>query len=283
MSTQEIKSNATAWMILNDGAEIPGAVHIYADISEIDELLALTYFIWENDWQSRQAARMFLDAWTFQALSKKLKSRTFVKDELAAAVKGYITSKPYRIFPESFADVVADCVELLKRRGEGEYIQPSEVVLNGSDLIDTLNQRFLRARYGGRYNTVPGCRDMYFRVSSVGFDWFPIIRAFVDKHAASVETVTIVRDYESTGCEKYYFDSKGCPHNKMPVADFFAGSGSTKLADGTDRVSKMLSEGYAAAQMRAWLWPGWDYERILNRIRILKYKEECCLFEEVPK
>ena len=39
----------TAWMIRNDGAEIPVTTHIYANKDETDELLALAYFLWGHD------------------------------------------------------------------------------------------------------------------------------------------------------------------------------------------------------------------------------------------
>jgi len=231
----------TAWMIRNDGAQIPVAAHVYADKDEPDELLALAYFLWENDPPSRGIVREFLDGWAFEALGGRLSSRTFVRDEVVGAAKAYLAAKPYRICPEDFAEIISDSAALLRWRGNDEYIERQRV--NGGRMINTLNQRFLRARYGGRYNTVPGCRDAFFRVSSLGFDWFPIIRAFVVWRAGSIDTVTIVRDLESTGCEKYYADSAGHAYHGMPTADFLAGRGCTTALTGRTAPRKT---------------PGWD-------------------------
>jgi len=161
----------------------------------------------------------------------------------------------------------------------GEFLT---LPIDGTDLVDTLNQRFLRARYGGRYDTAPGCRDMYFRISSVGFDWFPIIRDFVKNYVDPIETVTVVRDFESTGCEKYYVDSNNCPYNKMPVSVFLEGSGCTNNlgkseADSSLSVREVLANGGAVQQLRCLRM---NYGRVRRRIEILKHKEETHLTDE---
>ena len=58
----------------------------------------------------------------------------------------------------------------------------------------TLNEEFLRVRYGGLYNTCANSRDIYFRVSSYGFDRFRIICSFLNERQKSIDTVTIVYD-----------------------------------------------------------------------------------------
>lgn len=250
----------TAWMIRNDGAVIPIVAHIYADRNEPDELLALAHFLWEHDPNSRGIVREFLDRWSFETLGKSLPSRTFVRDEAICAAQAYLAAKPYRICPETFSEIIADSALLLRRRGRGEYIGRQRI--DGRDMIDTLNQRFLRVRYGGRYNTVLGCGDMYFRVSSLGFDWFPITRAFVTQRAESIVTVTIVRDLESTGCEKYYADLAGHAYRKMPITDFLAGSGRTTVLtcrttpqetpgwDLSSRIAETLLSGGSVRELR---------------------------------
>ena len=277
---ENVMTGATAWMIKNDSTEIPIVTHIYADKDETDELLALAFFLWKNDTDSHHPVREFLDVWAYHSFLRVLKSKMRLREGIIGAVEAYLISKPYRIFPADFTRVIADNTMFLHNRLNGEYVEVPPV--EGTDLLYSLNQRFLRARYGGRYDTVQGCRDMYFRVSSVGFDWFPIIRDFVKNYADPIETVTIVRDFESTGCEKYYVDSTNCLYNKMPVSDFLEGSGCTNClgkseSDSSLNVREVLANGGTVQQLRCLRM---NYSRILRRIEILKHKEETHLADE---
>jgi hypothetical protein len=262
---------ATAWMIRNDGMEIPVVTHIYADTDEVDELLALAWFLWENDPKSWRIVLEFLDLWAYCALPKRLSSRIFVFEEVIRAVKQYLSARPYRIFPEDFAKTVACCAWTLRKRGKGirewdlELAREENVKQRGRYMIDTLNQRFLRARYGGEYNTVSGCRDIYFRVSSVGFDWFPIIRGFVEKSIDMIDTVTVKRDGGSAGNQ----------YDKTPVLVFLEMTGNTnfieKHKDNLDgHIVEILAEGGSVQQLRG--LPA-NYGRISDKIERLKRSE----------
>ena len=85
-------------------------------------------------------------------------------------------------------------------------------------VMERLNEEFLRARLGGLYHTVPGCRDAYFRISSHGFDWSAAITRFLQTHASEIDTVTVVRDEESTGDSRFYRDEAGSEYNRIPYA-----------------------------------------------------------------
>ena len=298
-------TGTTAWMIKNDGTEIPVSTHIYANKDETDELLALAYYLWINDNDSRSIISKFLDIWAYHTFVNEAEIWAFKEIKTTAqyfavefvfgndviyTVNEYISAKPYRIFTDDwakldFARIVAGQSTLLKAaflKNQGERESVETEPLDGMDLVDILNQRFLRARYGGRYGTVPGCQDMYFRISSVGFDWFPIIHNFVEKKADLIKTVTVVRDFESTGCEKYYVDVEYRSYNKMPVSDFLASSGSTNYlsknkADRHFNVHEILAKGGSVQQLRLLHM---NYGRVRRRIEILKHKEESQLVNE---
>ena len=70
-----------------------------------------------------------------------------------------------------------------------------------------LNQEFLRARYGGLYHTIKGSRDMYFRVPSIDFDWYPVIRTFAEAHIKQIDSITVVRDDKSIGAKDYSYQT----------------------------------------------------------------------------
>ena len=302
-------NNATAWMLRKDGMAIPVVTHIYADKNEVDELLALAYFLWKNEsTQSKIEVGVFLDVWSYHTLAWRMKSRIFVYDEVVKAIKQYLSEKPYIIFPEEFAKIIAARYSgLLRKRGRGEYINTSDISASapplhgkypffkkhyqdgdalwwlldwgvsnqindktlirlGWWLIHFLETLFIRARYGGMYNTVEGCRDMYFRVSEIDdinyfpttvildektelehykihFNWYPVIYNFVEKHAYDIDTITIVRDYESTKSDDIFIDSENRPFDKMPIFKFLHGNGSIDLKNTICREVFKLKNG----------------------------------------
>ena len=92
------------------------------------------------------------------------------------------------------------------------------------DLNLELNQEFLRARYGGLYDTDPASREMFFRISSAVFDWYPIIRDFVEKADFFIESVTIVRDAEGAGGKNRPYKRLNVQgiYRELPLTDFLA-------------------------------------------------------------
>ena len=74
-------------------------------------------------------------------------------------------------------------------------------------------------RLGGLYDTVPGNRDLYFRVSGANFDWLPLIRAFVEARVADVDTITVLWDQESTGHNEYLADEAGRTLDHIPLQE----------------------------------------------------------------
>ncbi|MBR7038244.1 MAG: hypothetical protein IKI21_03230 [Oscillospiraceae bacterium] len=106
----------------------------------------------------------------------------------------------------------------------GISIEDDPHFFNWTAAKHTLDQHFLRARYGGEYNTRAGVREMWFRVSSVGVWWHDVIRSFVEEHQDAISDVTVERDRE-TDCEDtphYYRDAAGAPYLHMPTAQFLA-------------------------------------------------------------
>ena len=69
-----------------------------------------------------------------------------------------------------------------------------------------LNNEFMRARYGGMYDSIDGNRDLYFRLSNDGLltpEWNGIIQAIIREHKDEISEIIIVSDEESTGeCRK---------------------------------------------------------------------------------
>ena len=123
-------------------------------------------------------------------------------------------------------------IEKVKRFVQGHFTEIEKSIEKGNlskkEILDVLvkesNQEFLRVRYGGTYNTVAGVREIYFRVSSTGFNWYNIIWEYVYTNKAQIDYVTIVRDIASTGSGEYYKGKNG-EYNNMPVETFLSESG----------------------------------------------------------
>lgn len=75
----------------------------------------------------------------------------------------------------------------------------------------------MRVRYGGMFNSSATSKELVFRISSVGFNWFNIIYVFVADHKREVQSVTIVKDEEATGYENYFYKYKGEVYDRMPI------------------------------------------------------------------
>lgn len=118
-----------------------------------------------------------------------------------------IQEKPYIFLTLDFVEKIA---------AQLPVAEPSSLERLNRQVTEKLNQEFLRCRLGGLYNTTPGCRDMYFRVSNPAFDWEPAIRRFLETHRDEMETVTVVWDEESTGRKGFFFHPSGTPMNRIP-------------------------------------------------------------------
>ncbi len=125
-----------------------------------------------------------------------------------------IHNVPYRFLSEDFVESLSP-----------EALSNTVDIDDYNELINAeLNQEFLRARYGGMYNSRNYSKEMVFRVSSRGFNWFDIIWEFVYENKNTIDCVTIVRDEESTGKSDVY-SYRGEQFNAMPIDEFINLSG----------------------------------------------------------
>lgn len=86
------------------------------------------------------------------------------------------------------------------------------------------NQEFCRVRtsnifWGGNNN------DIYFRISSINFNWFNIIWELVYRNRDFISNVTIVKDSSKDEGTKYIYNYNGHIFNRMPTKDFLTLSG----------------------------------------------------------
>lgn len=202
-----------AYMIRQDGEAYPVKIHLYGSTESNPDAYEET--AWAAEWLYNHTKNQ----------DTKNKCLQIIRywctlDDVGALDKEeilqYIDDIGYMVVSKDFINKHFD------------EIQSAEPVSNidelNRDVNQLLNQEFLRARYGGRLDTQKGSREMVFRVSSSGFNWFNIIWEFVYNHKNEIDSVTICKDLESTGREDFYRHN-GKEFNKMPVDEFIALSG----------------------------------------------------------
>lgn len=194
------ENKPVAWMIRRDGEAFPCLQHLYGNAQDVEETLYAAEWLYHHT-SSTEARQLVLDL--IAAYGASLNSHRNAVRNLVIDIK----RKPYVFLTHSFVLEIADKLRF--------PISGSVESLN-RQVMERLNEEFLRARLGGLYHTVPGCQDLYFRISSHGFDWSAVITRFLQEHADTIATVTIVRDEESAGDSRFYRDEAGNTYDRIP-------------------------------------------------------------------
>lgn len=185
----------TAWMLRQDGEAFPVIQHLYGSLECVEETLYAGEWLYKHtSIPTTQQLVLKLVA----AYGKSLYPHGDVVDNLRQSIQ----EKPYIFLTLDFVEKMAAQLPMA---------ESSSLEKLNCQVTEKLNQEFLRCRLGGLYNTVPGCRDMYFRVSNPAFDWEPAILRFLETHGEEIETVTVVWDEESTGRSGFALDEQGKP------------------------------------------------------------------------
>lgn len=197
-------NNPTAWMIRMDGKVFSCRYHYYGDKDDVEETLYVAEWLYKHTtrYETKQLILNFISVYA-EGLNY---GGDIIRDLLLD-----INKKQYNFLTADFISGIADKL-------------PSQVNMNICELnelvIKALNCEFLRARLGGMYDTVDGCKDMFFRISGDDLDWMPIIKNFVRKNSEHIDTVTVLWDYESMGKKDFFKDSRKRDINMIPVSEF---------------------------------------------------------------
>lgn len=193
----------TAWMLRRDGTAFPCRWHYYgsADPTDAEETIYAAEWLYDAT-QSDETRRQCLELIAAYGVALR-PNRNPVRNLLLA-----IRKRPYVFLSRAFAE---------RHAGELFYVDPARLPELNAAVNRALNSEFLRVRLGGLYDTVPGSRDLYFRVSGADHDWLPLIRAFVKAHAADADTVTVLWDRESTDRNEYLKNEAGRTLDRVPL------------------------------------------------------------------
>lgn len=193
-----------AYMIRNDGKSFRMLQHIYGNKEEIEETLMAAEWLYDatNRPKTKELILELVSSW-----GHSLNPKNDIIDNILHA----IDDRRYKFLSKEFVKRIESQIR--------DTIPLDDVDALNVRVVDELNQEFLRARFGGMYNTQAGSREMVFRVSSVYFNWFNIIFNFVYEHKHMISSVTVVKDEESTGFDDVY-DHNGKEMYRMPIDDF---------------------------------------------------------------
>lgn len=177
----------TVWMIRNDGKAFPCPQFIYANALNMEETLLAAEWMYTNTRheESRQLARKMVAAWMASAS---------VDGDAVSDAPDSLLQKPGCPLSQEFVKAHTE---------EVKAISTENLDLNAlcSEIVAELNQEFLRVQHGGVHHTDSSTKELFFRISSVGFDWYKIMYDFITAADIPIEHIIIARGEESTGAE----------------------------------------------------------------------------------
>lgn len=231
---------ARAWMLRQDGKEFPCAVHLYASQEEdLSSVAEVSSFLIATKSKDIDLANKALGFW-MALLIEEVVSYDADAARFEAAISEEIKHLPYK-FPYPVSN--SDLIEIWRQTAErynivdinsfydfiDEEVRPNIEAIS-TQVAGSLNQQFCRVRYGGQYDTRGGNSEIWFRISSVGFNWANTIYLFVADHKRSLHLsyISICRDYESDhgndlSHDDYFYKAKdGSVYYHMPIEEYYA-------------------------------------------------------------
>lgn len=225
---------ATPYMLRNDGAFLScGKSHpylIYYSNESINENIRHSFAMKYLDWFYNNTKRETV----------KRDMRTFV----------------HAIYEHNDEYKIDDIEEYLKwGEPESTNLNTYDIESLFTELNNETNQEFCRARTSAlKYGGVSG--DTYFRISSIGFDWFDIMWGLVYKYQNFITSVTVCTDEQSGFKFMYYKLSDGTPIKRLPTEEFITASGRTVIEHLDDKFFKGLSQGKSLIESHLDIHPG---------------------------
>lgn len=231
-----MKTNA--WHLRQDGAYFPVKVHLYpmedADLSSEAEVSS---FIIKTESKDRALAEYVIDAW-LALLIEQVADYDVDAQGIVDCISNQVQSLPYKFAYElSISELIAIHNKQNNYDDIDSLYQFVDTVKDNITDIQTsiahsFNQQFCRVRYGGKYDTVSGNNSIWFRISSVGFNWANTIYLFVSemKRKLHLDSITICRDPESDAgygycsddSDYFYVAKDGSAYYMMPIDEYLA-------------------------------------------------------------
>ena len=223
-----------AWMLRSDNTAFPVKVHIYAmGDSDLSSEAEAASFIISTKSKDTELAETVLAAW-MTLLIENVVEFDADKESILATLEDELNSLPYT-FPYPLS--TSEYIKIFKKYCDFSNVDDLYSYVDSvrdtadelqSNIKQSLNQQFCRVRYGGQYDSRAGNSSIWFRISSVGFNWANNIYLFVSEHKRSLKLtdITICRDHESDNGDnfnvpEYFYKAKdGAVYYLMPIDEF---------------------------------------------------------------
>lgn len=203
----ESAQRPTAWMLRGDGAEFPCVCHYYGSSDDYEETVHAAEWLYQAT-VHENVRQLVLDF--IYAYGASLKPKQNAVRNLLSAIRKQSCTVLSRDF-------------IAQHISEFRPVEANKLASLNGEVNRALNGEFTRVRLGGMYDTQPGNRDLYFRISDDSSEksvLLRLVRNFVEKHADDVETVTVLWDKESTGHSEFWCDETGNEFNHMSLVLF---------------------------------------------------------------
>lgn len=229
----EVITIVNAWHLRQDGKVFPVRVHLYAmgdgDLSSEAEVAA---FLLKTDSEDKKLSRRVIDAWIALCLEDRVRYDD-TEEDIIETIRNLPNVLPYHFAYPLTGD------ELVKIHTAANDFNDVDTLYWFIDNIvrkehedlclkirRSIDQQFCRVRYGGKLNTIKGSESLWFRISSVGFNWQDVICNFVTDLCRSrqISDISICRDQESDNTEAdYFYKAKdGRQYHCMPIQEYLA-------------------------------------------------------------
>lgn len=282
----------TAWMLRQRGDAFSVMHHFYVmydpDLSSEAEVSA---FLISTKSKDQDLAKNILDCWMCYLLRNEIEE-DYSEEEIIDSLEYVLKNLPYRFqYPLTISQLLnihtsqnnfTDGASLLQFANDVD----SNLEELQSRIADSLNQQFCRVRFGGQYNS-KGTRDLWFRISSSGYNWANEIYTFTANHYQSLDAryINICRDYESDygdveGKPEFFYKAKdGVPYKNMPILDYLTDEHDSRPIFSSTRISILMSKGHTFEDIynKYGYYSKYGYDKELRNSMVRKEKSKQCI------
>ena len=214
----------TIWMIRNDGKAFPCSQYIGANSQTIGDTLLTAEWLHTNTQheESRKLVLKTVAAWI---------ASSSVDSDAISDVPDFLLQKPNCTLSHEFIITHTEEIKTIITDITGKL----DLAALCNAVTAELNQEFLQTRYGGMNQTVTSSKELCFCISSVGFDWYKIMRHFIVSANFSIEYIIIIRDKEDIDADSQFY-------LRLPTETFLAEQPMQLISSGKLKGGVMVRE-----------------------------------------
>lgn len=215
-----------AYHLRQDGKYFRVVIHLYAmgdeDLSSEAEVAS---FIIKTASDDIELAKQVIDSWLAIRILSVPRYWEYTMESVISYVLSHLPYKFMYSLPEGEYINIHNELNNYDIDNVADFVDELDIPQLHSAIEHSFNQQFCRVRYGGQYNTRFNTRpELWFRISSIGYNWANTIYEFVTnfKNAHDVEEISICRDAESddTESETFYKAKDGALYLHMPIDEY---------------------------------------------------------------